>query len=93
MSLNPVAVIINRVHKYYFDKFIKKKELETKNILIDQKNSKDLLIYFTRYIHTKLIKILILYYYELKEAIEENGGKKYLMVDGHILDKVLNKIK
>ena len=61
--------------------------------MTDEKNYKDLLIYFTRYIHTKLIKILILYYHELIEAIEEHGRKKYLIVDDFMLDKVLNKIK
>ena len=61
--------------------------------MTDEKNYKDLLIYFTRYIHTKLIKILILYYHELIEAIEEHGGKKYLIVDDFMLDKVLNKIR
>ena len=39
----------NRVYNYYFDYLIKVKKIETKNTLIDQKNYKDLIIYFTRY--------------------------------------------
>ena len=33
-----------------------KKKIETKNILIYMKTYKDLVIYFTRYVHSKLIK-------------------------------------
>ena len=36
-----------RVHSYYFYYLIKTKILETKNILIDKKNYKDFVIYFT----------------------------------------------
>ena len=39
----------NRVYNYYFDYLIKVKKIETKNTFIDQKNYKDLIIYFTRY--------------------------------------------
>ena len=39
--------------------------IETENILIDEKNYKNLTIWFTRYAHSKLIKILSLYYLEL----------------------------
>ena len=42
--------------------------------IIDEKNYKDLVIYFTRYAHNKSIKILILHYDELIEKIEEHGG-------------------
>ena len=48
----------NRVYNYYFHHLVEAKKLETKNILIDEKNYKDLLIYFMRYIHSKSIKIL-----------------------------------
>ena len=34
-----------------------------------------------------------LHYRELMEKIEEHEGKKYLMVDEHMLDKILDKIK
>ena len=37
-----------------------------------------MVIYFTRYIHSKSIKMLSLYYYELMGKIKEHGGKKYL---------------
>ena len=39
--------IKNRVYNYYFDYLIKAKELETENILIDERDYKDLAIYFT----------------------------------------------
>ena len=39
--------IKNQVYNYYFDILLKAKTLETKNILIDQKNYKPLVIYFT----------------------------------------------
>ena len=55
----------NRVYDYYFDNLIKAKKLETKKILIDEKNLKDLVIYFTRYVHSKSIKMLSLHYLEL----------------------------
>ena len=43
--------IKNRVYYYYFYHLIKAKKLKTKNILIDEKNYKDLVIYFARYVH------------------------------------------
>ena len=33
----------NRVYKNHFDNLVKTKEIETKNILIDEKNYKDLI--------------------------------------------------
>ena len=36
--------------------------------------------------------MLSLYYHELIGNIEEYEGKKYLMIDDNILDKVLEKI-
>ena len=39
--------IENRVYNYYFDYLIKAKELETESILIDERDYKDLAIYFT----------------------------------------------
>ena len=53
------------VHKYYFDNLIKAKNLESKNILIDEKTCKNLVIYFTRYVHKKSMKMLIVDYHEL----------------------------
>ena len=47
-----------------------------------------MVIYFTRYVHIKSIKILSLYYHELIGKIVEQKGKKYLMVDDYLLDKV-----
>ena len=54
----------NRVYNYHFDNLIKAKKLETKNKLIDEKNYKDLTIYFTRYAYRKSIKMLSLHYHE-----------------------------
>ena len=50
-------------------------------------------IYFTRYVHSKFIKVLSLNYHEVMGKIEKHEEKKYLMVDDYILDKVLGKIK
>ena len=36
--------------------------------------------------------MLSLYFFKLMEKIEEHEGKKYLMVDYYIVDKVLDKI-
>ena len=36
--------ISSRLYNYYFDNLIKAKKLETKNILIDEENCKDLVI-------------------------------------------------
>ena len=40
------------------------KNLETKHILIDEKNYKDLTIYFARYDYGKTAKMLNLYYHQ-----------------------------
>ena len=63
--------------------------------LINEKSYNDLVIYFTRYVHSKSIKVLSLLYHELMGGkIEEHEGKKYLIIDDYcMLDKVLNKIK
>ena len=50
----------------------KKKKIETKNILIKEKNVKDLGTCFTRYVHSKSIKMLSLYYPELMRKIKEH---------------------
>ena len=59
---------------------------------IDEKNYKDLTIYFTRYVHSKSIKMLSLHYHKLMKKLM-NMKKKYLMVNDYILDGVLEKIK
>ena len=63
--------IKNRVCNYYFDNLVKKQE--TENILINEKNYKDLVIYF-RLVYSKLIKML-LHYHELMGNIKEHEGK------------------
>ena len=85
--------IKNRVYSYHFDNLVKAKKLDTKNIFIDKKNYKDLMIYFTRYVHRKLIKVLSLHYHELMGKIKEHEGKKYLMVNDYMPDRVLDNIK
>ena len=54
-----------------FDNLVKVKKIAIKNVLMDEKNYKDLVIYFTRYVHSKSIKIFSLNYYELMGKIEE----------------------
>ena len=71
MHINEIN-IKNRFSKCYFDNSIKAKNLETKNILINEKNYKDLVIYFTKYAHNKSIKIVNLHYNELIGKTEEH---------------------
>ena len=59
---------------------LNQKKIETRNILIDKKSCKDLVIYFTRYHPDKSITMLNLYYDKLIGKIEEYKGKK--MLDG-----------
>ena len=65
--------IKNRVCNCYFDNLAKAKKQETENILINEKNYKDLVIYF-RLVYSKLIKML-LHYHELMGNIKEHEGK------------------
>ena len=65
---------------FFFDNLNKAKILETK-YLIDKKNYNDLVIYFYRYVHSKLKKMLSLYYHELMGKIDDHEEKIYLMVD------------
>ena len=58
-----------------------------------RKNYKDLVIYFTRYVHIKSIKMLNPHYHELVGKIEEHKGKKYLVVDDYMPSKILHRIK
>ena len=60
--------IKNRVYDY-FDNLIKPKKIETNNILIDKKNYRDLVIYFTRCDGGKIIRILSMYYNKLSRTI------------------------
>ena len=43
----------NRFYNYSFDKLVRAKTLETKNILIDEINYQDFILYFVRYVHGK----------------------------------------
>ena len=60
---------------------------------MDEKNFKDLVIYFTRYVNCRLIKIMSLQFQELMVKIEEHKGKKYLMIYDYMVDKALQKVK
>ena len=51
------------------------------------------MIYFTAYVHSKSIEMLSLYYQELMGVNKEHEGKKYLMVNSYMVDKVLDRIK
>ena len=61
---------------------MKAKKLETKNILIDEKNYNYFVIHFTRYVYRKSRKILSLRYHELMKKIEEHEGRNiwWLMI-------------
>ena len=61
-------------------------KLETRNIFIDKKSYKDLVIYFTRYHLDK--SMLNLYSDELVGKIEQYEGKRHLMVDDYTVNKV-----
>ena len=65
--------ITNRIRNYYFDYLIKGSE--GKNILINQKNYKCLIIYCTRYNRCKSMKILSQYYQELMGKVKEDKEK------------------
>ena len=58
-----------------------------------RKNQKSLLIYFTRYVHNKSIKVFRLYWYEIIGKIEEHEGKRYLLAEDYMLYRILDKIK
>ena len=73
--------IKNRVYNYYFGNLVKVKRLKTKNILIYQKNYKDLTIYFTRCAYSKAIKMLSMHDHKLMGKIKEHEGKKHLMIN------------
>ena len=45
------------------------------------------MIYFTRYVHGKSMKMLSLYYHELIGKAEGYEGKEYLIFDDKVLDK------
>ena len=50
-------------------------------------------IYFTRYVHKMLIKMLSLYYHESMRKIEEHEGTKCFMFNDFMVNKPLDKIK
>ena len=60
---------------YHHGNLIKRKELETRSILIFKKSYKDLAIYFTRYHLDKPITLLNLYHDKLIGKIGEYEGK------------------
>ena len=64
----------------FFNNLVEAKK-ETKNILIEEKKCKDLVIYFTRYIQSKPIKITTLCYHELMRKVKEH---EYFMIDDYV---------
>ena len=80
--------IKNEVYNYCFDILIKGKKIETIAVLFNEKHYNNLVIYFTRYIHSKSRKMLSLHYHELNGKIEEHERNKHLIVDDYMLDKV-----
>ena len=85
--------IKNWIYNYYLDNLIKTKNIGTKNIFINEKNCKGLVIYFTRYVHSQSMIMLSWYYNELIGKAKEYEDKNYLIIDDYMLDKVLDKIK
>ena len=65
-----------RVHNCYFENFTKTKKLEIKYILIDGKNFKNLVFYFIRYFHSKLIKATN-YVKTILVSLKELSGIKF----------------
>ena len=70
--------MILKIKPLSLSKFIQTKMLGTRNIFIDKKSNKELVIYFTIYHPDKSIAMLKLYYDEFIEIIEEHEGKKIL---------------
>ena len=66
--------IKNQVHQNY-ENLIKSKKLGTRNILIDKKSYKDMVIYFNRNHLDESITMLNLYYDKLIGKIEEYERK------------------
>ena len=64
----------------FFNNLVEAKK-ETKNILIEEKKCKDLVIYFTRYIHSKSMKMTSLCYHELMRKVKEH---EYFMIDDYV---------
>ena len=64
----------------FFNNLVEAKK-ETKNILIEEKKCKDLVIYFTGYIHSKSIKMTSLCYHELMRKVKEH---EYFMIDDYV---------
>ena len=50
------------------------------------------MIYFTKYVHSKSIEILVFHYHELMRKTKSRK-EKYFMVNNYMLNKVLDKIK
>ena len=73
--------IKNRICNYS-NSLIESEKLETKNILINEKIYKDLVIYFTSCVNKKSMKMLNLHYHELLGKIEKQEEKNiwWLMI-------------
>ena len=67
--------------------------IETKNILTDEKHYEDLVIFSTKFDYGKLMTMLSLYYHELKKRLNSMKEKKCLMVNDYVPYKVLDRVK
>ena len=52
-----------------------------------------MVIYFTSYVHSKSIKMISLGYLKLMGKVKQNEGKKKLMINDCVINKVLDKTK
>ena len=67
--------INHQVCNYYLDNLVKSKKLETKKN--PREYYKEQTIYIIRYIYSKLIKVMSLYYHELIGKIKGNKAKYF----------------
>ena len=54
---------------------MKPQKIKTNNVLIHEENIKNLVVYFTKYVNSKSMKMLSLHFYKLLGKTEEHEGK------------------
>ena len=75
----PKKSILKSSVQLYFDNLVKAKKIKTKSILVDEKNYKDLVIYFTTSIHRMPMKMSNIHFHELIGKIEQHEEKEYFV--------------
>ena len=75
----PKKSILKVECKTLFGQLVKAKKIKTKSILVDLKNYKDLVIYFTTSIHRIPMKMSSLHFHELIGKIEQHEEKEYFV--------------